>query len=388
MEIIWRVSAVVIALVALTSCVDEQSGNGDAPTIIGAPQVPLIACEEAPTLYKYVDEDPDDSPEDTELRKREAVIDSCALGRMAYGLSSSKITSISLNSDFKEPDYVGPGTQHTGLDLQGLPPVDQNNPIKLSALEITSVSDGTVVGVNEEYGAVVIKTFIEVVDVDGSKKRSPFQVAYLHMDPIRVHSGQKVDAGITVLGYEAGKGREECEKKYFGRNGTLYCYKSHLHIEMRKADYDTSLVLSTDKNNTDAWESALDPKDYVPSIFSGSVDETGTDYIELICPRSDSGCTPSTPTLSVSSVSPNQIALGSSYQDVTLSGSGFTSSSYHQFSTDGGSSWFWASNAPVFNSTTSLTVAVNNTISRTVYVRVCTSSSSGTCSNSSSITIR
>src|SRR5437016_10808764 len=43
--------------------------------------------------------------------------------------------------------------------------------------------------------------------------------------------------------------------------------------------------------------------------------------------------------------------------------------SYHQFSTDNGASWNWATSAPTINSSTSMTVFVNITTARTDYVR-------------------
>ncbi len=88
------------------------------------------------------------------------------------------------------------------------------------------------------------------------------------------------------------------------------------------------------------------------------------------------------------SVSPNTFTQGTSYQNVTISGSSFTSSSYHQLSIDGGSSWSWATSAPTFNGSTSLTVAVSNTTMRTVYLRVCASYGSSACSGSVSVAIQ
>ena len=89
----------------------------------------------------------------------------------------------------------------------------------------------------------------------------------------------------------------------------------------------------------------------------------------------------------LTSVTPNQISQGNGYQNVTLTGSGFTASSYHQFSVDGGSSWSWATAAPVYNSATSLTVAVNNTVARTIWIRVCAAYGSSQCSGSVTVTV-
>jgi pimeloyl-ACP methyl ester carboxylesterase/energy-converting hydrogenase Eha subunit B len=93
-----------------------------------------------------------------------------------------------------------------------------------------------------------------------------------------------------------------------------------------------------------------------------------------------------TPTLN--SVSPNTINQGTSFQFVSLNGSGFTSSSFHQFSLDGGSSWGFAGAAPTFNSSTSLSVAINNTVIRTIRVRVCASNGSSACSSSFPVTVQ
>jgi hypothetical protein len=95
---------------------------------------------------------------------------------------------------------------------------------------------------------------------------------------------------------------------------------------------------------------------------------------------------PATPT--VRSVTPSAITQGNSYQDVTISGTNFTTSSWHQFSTDGGVTWVPAQSAPTITSATSMTVGVNNTIVRTVRIRVCASFGSSVCSGSIAVTIQ
>ena len=94
---------------------------------------------------------------------------------------------------------------------------------------------------------------------------------------------------------------------------------------------------------------------------------------------------PDTPV--VAGISPGIIAQGNSYQYVTLSGSNFGPASWHQFSIDGGVTWFPAQSAPEIISATSMRVAVNNTLVRTVQIRVCASFGSTSCSDSVWVTI-
>jgi len=90
----------------------------------------------------------------------------------------------------------------------------------------------------------------------------------------------------------------------------------------------------------------------------------------------------------ISSISPTTITQGNSYQDVTISGSNFTPSSWHQLSTDGGINWVRATSTPVIKSSTAMGIGLNNTIVRTVYVRVCTSYGSNACSGSIAVIIQ
>jgi len=90
---------------------------------------------------------------------------------------------------------------------------------------------------------------------------------------------------------------------------------------------------------------------------------------------------------SLNSVTPSTLTQGSTAQNVTLTGSNFTPSSWHQLSTNGGSSWNWASSAPTYNGSTSLTVAISRSVAQTVYVRVCASNGSSLCSDSVSVTV-
>ena len=89
----------------------------------------------------------------------------------------------------------------------------------------------------------------------------------------------------------------------------------------------------------------------------------------------------------VSFVTPSTIPQGSSSQAVTITGTGFTTSSYHQFSVSGGSAWAWATTAPTFNSSTSLTIFANNTVAQTILFRVCASNGSSVCSGNVSVTV-
>jgi len=73
---------------------------------------------------------------------------------------------------------------------------------------------------------------------------------------------------------------------------------------------------------------------------------------------------------------------------VTIYGSNFTSSSWHEYSVSGGSSWAPATSAPTINSSTSMTIGVNNTVVQTVYFRVCASNGSSDCSGSVAVTIQ
>ena len=93
-----------------------------------------------------------------------------------------------------------------------------------------------------------------------------------------------------------------------------------------------------------------------------------------------------TPT--VSSITPNTITQGTSYQYVTITGTNFTSSSYHQYSVSGGANWAWAESAPTINSSTSMTIVAANTTVQTMYYRVCASyGSTSACSGSVTVTV-
>ncbi|GIU76285.1 MAG: hypothetical protein KatS3mg004_3372 [Bryobacteraceae bacterium] len=150
-------------------------------------------------------------------------------------------------------------------------------------------------------------------------------------------------------------------------------------------------------NITSGWAAKFDGVYDNPKTASGacSYSAPGTYTAKVIVERGSAPPTQAQATVTVTAAAPvltgatpNSIPQGSSYQNVTLTGSGFTTSSYHQFSVDGGSTWSWATAAPTYNSSTSLTVAVNNTIVRTVWVRVCSSYGSSVCSNSVTVTIQ
>jgi hypothetical protein len=91
----------------------------------------------------------------------------------------------------------------------------------------------------------------------------------------------------------------------------------------------------------------------------------------------------------VSYVTPSTISKGTSSQLVTITGTGFTSSSYHQYSTNGGAQWAWATSAPYsITPPSSMTIYVNNTVAQTIYYRVCTFNGSSVCSNSVAVTVQ
>ncbi|MCX2982893.1 hypothetical protein EYC98_18685 [Halieaceae bacterium IMCC14734] len=118
---------------------------------------------------------------------------------------------------------------------------------------------------------------------------------------------------------------------------------------------------------------------YIKANNSNGPNKTNT---ILVGPMPD---TPATPT--VDSVDQIEILQGNSHQDVTITGSNFTSSTWHQFSTDNGSTWTPAQSLPLVNSATSLTAAINNTILRTVFIRVCASFASNACSEGIAVSI-
>ena len=99
------------------------------------------------------------------------------------------------------------------------------------------------------------------------------------------------------------------------------------------------------------------------------------------------GAAASVLTVTAAAISVTHAATG--YQDINISGSGFTGNSWHQFSSDGGSTWFNAVSAPVFNSATSLTVAVNQTLAvgTVLRIRVCSSSSGNASCSSGYVTV-
>jgi hypothetical protein len=134
----------------------------------------------------------------------------------------------------------------------------------------------------------------------------------------------------------------------------------------------TSTTMTVDVNNTVAQ-----------TIYLRVCTSNGS----TVCSNSMSVTVSAAATPTVSSITPNSIPVGSGTQLVTITGTGFTSSSYHQFSVNGGSTWTWATVAPVSITSTTMTVDVNNTVAQTIYLRVCTSNGSAVCSNSMSVTV-
>ena len=89
----------------------------------------------------------------------------------------------------------------------------------------------------------------------------------------------------------------------------------------------------------------------------------------------------------LNSISPNTITQGTSSKLVTLNGTGFTASSYHQLSTNGGSSWTDAATPPTYLSSTQLSVYISNIVIQTIHVRVCASRGSSVSSGSQTVTV-
>jgi hypothetical protein len=90
----------------------------------------------------------------------------------------------------------------------------------------------------------------------------------------------------------------------------------------------------------------------------------------------------------VRSVSPDTISEGTGYQNVTISGTNFSSTNSYQFSTNSGNTWDWAQSAPTIVGSTSMKLAVNDTTPGTVLIRVCAAHGSSTCSGPVTLTIR
>lgn len=93
----------------------------------------------------------------------------------------------------------------------------------------------------------------------------------------------------------------------------------------------------------------------------------------------------------VSTATPNKLTQGTGTQNVTIAGSYFTAQSYHSFSTDNQSTWYLPEIAPTYNNSNSMTVQVNTsnlTVGTIVYIKVCSSKGSSTCSGSVPVTIQ
>lgn len=172
-------------------------------------------------------------------------IAACKLAELAY-LDAS---TVSFNADYRNKgiDYLPskPSLVHTGIDLQGHP--------KPSRSRIGAMLPGKVIGINSQYGQVVTKvTLSNGLDI---------QIGYMHMVNIAVALGQTVSKG-TVLGVEGGKGP-----------GGSTDFVAHLHIEMRSADMDPNVVLSTTASSS-RWIYALDPLVYAEEIYAKANGDT------------------------------------------------------------------------------------------------------------------
>jgi hypothetical protein len=71
----------------------------------------------------------------------------------------------------------------------------------------------------------------------------------------------------------------------------------------------------------------------------------------------------------------------------TITGTGFTTQSYQQYSISGGAQWADATIPPTINPTTSMTIDIATSTAETQLWRVCTYKDSGVCSNSVSVNI-
>ena len=113
---------------------------------------------------------------------------------------------------------------------------------------------------------------------------------------------------------------------------------------------------------------------------SNSKQSTATAYVYL---------TVSNPTPTITNISPNSFTLGQGGGVVaaTITGTGFTSESYQQYSVSGGAQWAWATVAPWNISSTSMTIDVNTGTAETQLWRVCASYGSTVCSGSVTVTV-
>lgn len=95
-----------------------------------------------------------------------------------------------------------------------------------------------------------------------------------------------------------------------------------------------------------------------------------------------------TPTISY--IIPNTFTLGQGGGVVaaTITGTGFTTQSYQQYSVSGGAQWAWAQQSPWNISSTSMTIDVNTGTAETQLWRVCAAQvSNPVCSNSVTVTV-
>ena len=76
-------------------------------------------------------------------------------------------------------------------------------------------------------------------------------------------------------------------------------------------------------------------------------------------------------------------------QDISISGSGFTGSSWHKFSTDGGANWAYADTQPIIRSSTSMSVAVSRTLAAgtELLIRMCSNKQANASCSSGYVTV-
>ncbi len=156
-----------------------------------------------------------------------------AMANIVY--ADNNIDNGTLNFDFKQGNEVGyyltsesDGSLHTGVDIQS---GQSSNSIKIGSLV-----NGTVVDINNEFGAVVVQTLID---------DTPYHISFLHLGNIQVDIGDEVTQG-QILGYES--------------NTSKYNISQHLHIEAFTPCMESIQNQLLDvKPDATTWEFAVDP---------------------------------------------------------------------------------------------------------------------------------
>lgn len=156
-----------------------------------------------------------------------------AMANIVY--ADNNIESGTLNYDYKQGNEVGyyltdanDGTLHTGVDIQS----GQSS----SSIKIGSLVNGTIVDINNDFGAIVVQTLID---------DTPYHISFLHLGNIQVEIGDEVTQGQT-LGFES--------------NTSKYNISQHLHVEVFTPCMETIQNQLLDvKPDATTWEFAVDP---------------------------------------------------------------------------------------------------------------------------------